>query len=66
MEHWVIVGLGLLLVLLFLFKTQSFASVLSPAPGPVPSNKWTQTMIIPAGGNCEAGWTKIGNVTCAK
>ena len=73
MEHWIIVALGILLVLLFMFKSQSFASALSPAPAPAPapapvaaSRNWTQTMIIPSGGNCEPGWTKIGKVTCAK
>ena len=75
MEHWIIVALGILLVLLFMFKSQSFASALSPSPAPAPapapapvaaSRNWTQTMIIPSGGNCEPGWTKIGKVTCAK
>ena len=71
MEYWAIVGVVILLLLLFFFKTQSYADTLSspepsPAPAAIPSSKWTRSMVIPPGASCDPGWTKIGNVTCAK
>ena len=73
MVDWFILGLVGLLILLFIFKNQSFdsakppASTPAPAPGPPP--KYTQTMMIQAGGSCpDSTWTKIGTsgTICAK
>jgi len=79
MVDWVILGLVGLLILLFLFKNQSFSSMLSPgpspepAPGPAPTpapgppTKYTQTMVIPLGGSCpDSTWTPLGKTICAK
>jgi len=72
MEHWFIVGIVILLIVLYFLRTRSFfdspgpAPAPGPGPQPIPSSNWTQTMIIPVGGTCEPGWTKIGQVTCAK
>lgn len=67
MVDWVIIGLVVLLVLLVVFKSKSFASMLSPGPSPAPGPaagtpgpvagpppKYTQTKIINPGQDCNA------------
>ena len=38
MQDYILAGLVFLLFVVFLFKTQSFADVMSPAPAPAPGN----------------------------